>query len=467
MNTEAGPVLRRRPAAASGGRRLGCTLRTPGIECGGMFGKRAAFQIGVDVHGGASTTDSSREPWIADPVAILRRLLELLEEASTVDEVCRGSLGVLVEHLDLESASIWLLDPSGARITLEAVRRRGEAGLPDASSRPELTLALSEGPLGRAAAEGVATSIEDPAHDASLQSLPLSFCGGPLLVEPIRSRDRVLGVLCLSRPTTAPALPSGPTLVEPLARAVGQLVSSVRTQQDRMRERYFHYERLAVAGQIAASTAHEVNNILTNVLIRAQQISRREDVPADVRESARMVETDAERIGKLENGLLHPARARRAERRALDLNEILSRTLELTEPLIVRSRRIRIETDLAANLPKVLGEPGELELDFANLLLNAVQAMPRGGALKVYSRAADTAVLGGVVDTGTGIPREALPRLFEPFFTTRAMQGGSGLGLAIVKEIVEGHGGRVEVETLEGVGTEFRVRLPALASPAA
>ncbi|HPM41513.1 MAG TPA: ATP-binding protein, partial [bacterium] len=124
-------------------------------------------------------------------------------------------------------------------------------------------------------------------------------------------------------------------------------------------------------------------------------------------------------------------------------------------------RGIEISRRLAAGLPMITARPGELDQIFLNLVNNAVDAMPSGGALTVETEEMDGVVEVRVADTGEGIAPENLERIFEPFYTTRRSRRGVGLGLPVVREIIERYGGTISVESEVGKGTTFTVRIPA------
>jgi CheY-like chemotaxis protein len=147
----------------------------------------------------------------------------------------------------------------------------------------------------------------------------------------------------------------------------------------------------------------------------------------------------------------------------VDLNTLIANTATLLDRVL--GGLVRIELSLTPDLPPVLGEPVQLEQILLNLAVNARDAMPQGGRLLLRTEPGETGQVRLTVrDTGTGIPPEVLPRIFEPYFTTKGLGKGTGLGLAMVASLVEGHGGRIEVSSRLGEGTEFRIHLNLHAS---
>jgi signal transduction histidine kinase len=155
------------------------------------------------------------------------------------------------------------------------------------------------------------------------------------------------------------------------------------------------------------------------------------------------------------------ARPAPVERGRFDVNEALREVLTLTRQPALKNG---VHTELVAGaVPPLPGDREQLKQAFLNLVLNALQAMPDGGTLTVVTEAAEGQLRIRFADTGQGIPQENLERIFNPFFTTR--QEGTGLGLAITHRIIQGHGGRIEVQSLLGAGTTFTVVLPLVEGP--
>jgi signal transduction histidine kinase len=140
-----------------------------------------------------------------------------------------------------------------------------------------------------------------------------------------------------------------------------------------------------------------------------------------------------------------------------DLNEILSGLVEFFTPELKESG-VAVALELAPDLPLVRGDEGQLRAAFLNLIRNSREAMPRGGRISIRTRRVEEGVEAEVRDTGGGIPAEALPRIFDPFYSTK--EKGTGLGLAFTQQVVQEHGGQVRCDSAPGCGTVFTVRLP-------
>jgi signal transduction histidine kinase len=187
----------------------------------------------------------------------------------------------------------------------------------------------------------------------------------------------------------------------------------------------------------------------------------RSSLPAELREDVQMLRRNVERVGHIIRSLLSAARQSPMEWRAVDLNVVVEETLMLVGKQMTKDR-IRVVTQLDASLPTVRGQPHALQQVLMNLLVNARDAMPEGGTVRIETSPVtgqEEGVRLLVADTGPGIPADVLPRISEPFYTTKA--AGTGLGLPLSYTIVREHGGRIEVDSAAGRGTTFIITLPA------
>jgi signal transduction histidine kinase len=231
-----------------------------------------------------------------------------------------------------------------------------------------------------------------------------------------------------------------------------------------LNEHLVRAEKLAAAGALAAGVAHEVNNPLASISSLIQMLQSRplgEENEAETREMLRLVSTQITRISQVLRDMLDFARQRPPARAPLDLARVVESSLRLAA-FDKGFKRLRVTTDLDGRTPQVSADPDQLQQVFLNLLLNARDAMPEGGDLRVHLGFDEAAneVFVEVADEGHGIPADVLPHVFDPFFTTK--RAGAGLGLAVCYGIVTAHGGRVAVESGGGLrGTVVRVALPA------
>ncbi|HXG90799.1 MAG TPA: ATP-binding protein [Blastocatellia bacterium] len=241
------------------------------------------------------------------------------------------------------------------------------------------------------------------------------------------------------------------------------------TEQKKMNEAVIHAEKLASIGRLAAGVVHEINNPLATIAACAEALnSRVEDIndaelSQDFGEYLQIIRDEAFRCKTITNSLLEFSHQRQAEKTAADINQIIEQTLQLTRhhPKLGKMRMVK---ELDAEVARVYVNEGQMKQIFIALISNAFDAMDDTGTLSIRTRLADSD-LGRVVsiefqDTGCGIPAENLQKIFDPFFTTKPLGRGTGLGLSVCYGIVSEHGGKIEVDSTEGVGTTFRVLLP-------
>ncbi len=245
------------------------------------------------------------------------------------------------------------------------------------------------------------------------------------------------------------------------------------TAQWELEQRLAQAERLGSVGLLAAGVAHEVNTPLA-VIANYTQMLAKQLGPEDPRAAiVATITRQTFRASDIVSNLLHFSRTGGAELQPISLNRVIGDTLALAEhPL--RSAGIQVASDLAADLPSIAGDAGRLQQVFLNLILNARDAMPNGGRLRLRSFCGDGRVCAEVADDGAGIPAEVRSRIFDPFFTTKTPDrsgpvpsSGTGLGLSVSYGIIQEHGGQISVASAPGEGACFRLEFPAAAEPVA
>src|SRR5918998_614372 len=252
-----------------------------------------------------------------------------------------------------------------------------------------------------------------------------------------------------------------------MSRKMAADIEHLRT----MGEQLVRTEKLAAAGTLAAGVAHEVNNPLASISSLVQILQARlpdgddDRQAAETRELLRLVSTQIARITQVVRDMTEFAGQRPPTRAPLDVARAIDSAVRLAS-FDKDFKRLNITTDFDPAAPRVPADADQLQQVFLNLLLNARDAMPDGGHLRLstrYEHERDELAI-EIADTGTGIAPEHLPHVFDPFFTTKPAGRGTGLGLAVCHRIVTAHGGRIEISNHNGRGTLVRVVLPALAA---
>jgi two-component system NtrC family sensor kinase len=238
---------------------------------------------------------------------------------------------------------------------------------------------------------------------------------------------------------------------------------------ERVHKTLLHSEKMASIGKLAATVAHEINNplfgILTYARLVVRELLKHEMAGRDeLVEQLQTIERESKRCGELVKTLLTFSRQAPSIREPNDLNTVVHRAVLLVKHKLAM-QNIELQETLGAALPPVLCDSNQIQQVVLVLMVNASEAMPKGGRLEV-STEFDPRTEQGVVrvkDTGSGIPEDVLPRIFDPFFTTKEDQNRTGLGLAVAHSIVQQHAGDIVVRSTPGEGTEFQVALPLAA----
>jgi signal transduction histidine kinase len=375
-------------------------------------------------------------------------------------------------------ADIATLDPGGRAIdsTIAGVRlgelerllraRGGHRGAPYPDEERVFETILSGTPvtIGWAPFEGGALALVFPGRHLSerrlftlvrlggvaLAGAALAAAGGLVaarsVARPIEDLARAAGRIAAGDLETRLEAKTGDE-IEALARALATMVKSLRDA-----------ERLAALGRLTAALAHELKNPLTSIGM-ALEVEKERLPEGRSREALGVVLREVRKLSLFAGRLLAFARGPAVSPRPAALAAVAAEVLSLLAPQI-EHLGIRVACDFPDDLPPVLLDPDAFSQVVLNLVKNAIEAMPRGGALAVSARAGPAGVVRlEVSDVGPGVPPEDAPRLFEPFFTTK--ETGTGLGLAIARAIVEAHGGAIRYRPRAPHGAVFEVEIPA------
>lgn len=254
--------------------------------------------------------------------------------------------------------------------------------------------------------------------------------------------------------------------LEAIESVAQDITGRLRAEEERkrMEDETQVASRLALIGQMASGIAHEINNPLTSAIGFAQLIAGRDDIPEDARAELNIVVDSTHRAGGIIKRLLTFARQHKPERTYLNINEIVTSTLEL-RAYSLRNSNIAVNTIFATDRPSTVADAGQLQQVFLNLIINAEMEMHTAhgkGNLLIKTEVVSGNIRVSVKDDGPGIPKENMERLFTPFFTTREVGKGTGLGLSICHGIITQHQGRIYAESKPGEGATFFVELPVL-----
>ena len=394
----------------------------------------------------------------------LLNLSELSETISTsfkVEDIVDSLMDLSGRFVPYETCGVFAF--VGEREGLEPMAVRGDdaAGLGD-----RVRAQWDDGIIDWICREGRPVVIEDMETPTGGGAGAKSFAIIPLMVRGVQ-----IGLFTLHTPKAKDDFTLGEIeLLGVLANQTAAAIENSRlyTDLESAHERLVESQRQllisakqAAIGELAGGVAHEVNNPLQIILSRVQlMVAQNRDQEKVVR-GLGLIENNVKRISRIIRALLGFASHSAAEGQwvEFELGQAMQQAFALVQHQL-DAQLIAIEMDVDEGLPTLQGNVGELEQVFINLILNAQNAMPEGGTLRITGRLDGEVVDVRFADSGSGIEPEHLDRIFEPFFTTRADDGGTGLGLAVSYRIVEMHGGALTVESTPGEGATFIVRLP-------
>jgi two-component system, NtrC family, sensor kinase len=258
-------------------------------------------------------------------------------------------------------------------------------------------------------------------------------------------------------------------MTEEVAGVQSHIEEQVRrktAELERVHRTLLNSEKMVSIGKLAATVAHEINNPLFGILTYARLVLReilKHEIPGrdDLAEQLQTIERESKRCGDLVKNLLTFSRQAPSHREPNDLNTVVHRAVLLVRHKL-EIQNIELTETMAPDLPAVECDANQIQQVILVLLVNASEAMPKGGKLDVATEFDSAAEVNAVrvKDTGSGIPPEVMSKIFDPFFTTKEDVSRTGLGLAVAHSIVEQHGGEIAVDSTPGRGTEFRITLP-------
>jgi two-component system, NtrC family, sensor kinase len=264
-----------------------------------------------------------------------------------------------------------------------------------------------------------------------------------------------------------PAADEGPflteerNLIDTIARQVCVVIERRLSHEEKLqlRQQLRHADRLATIGQLAAGVAHELNEPLGSILGFSQLILKSGDLPSSSTADIKKIISASMHARDVIRKLMFFARQTSSQRSLIQLNDVICDGLFLFEARCA-SHDIELLRDLSSDLPKLHADRAQLNQVLINLVVNAIQAMPDGGRLRISTAKRKRHVTFTVEDNGVGMSEKVRQKVFLPFFTTKEVDEGTGLGLSVVHGIIKYHGGRIGLKSRPGVGTSFTVSLP-------
>lgn len=242
--------------------------------------------------------------------------------------------------------------------------------------------------------------------------------------------------------------------------------NSMAAELERTQNQLLQKEKLASVGQLAAGVAHEINNPLASILLFSDMMYRETPEGDRHRNDLKMIIDETTRCKRIVSDLLNFSRQQEMLTQRVDLNDLLDQTIDEIE-LLSNFEGITILRDFEPDLASLQADPNQLKQVFINLLNNAAESIEDEGVIEVSTRQVDPAWFEiKFSDSGCGIPRENLGKMFTPFFTTKGVGKGTGLGLSITYGIIKMHRGQISVESELGIGSSFTIRLPIRSEPA-
>jgi signal transduction histidine kinase/CheY-like chemotaxis protein len=468
------PAAQKLPDAAE------VAVRVPGLgqvaEIGQLAG--AFHQMLEDLR-----TSTQRLEDLVFKLGTLNELVEMSTHIQKIQDLLASVLQSTMRAVHANIGSIMVVDQQRQTLRIAASR-----GLPD-EVHEQAEMRLGEGVAGKVAQVGDAVIVDDIEKDARFANLHDPRYGtGSFICMPVRAGDRVIGVINLAKkqdastspPTPRPFSPTDLQFLTTLLTYIGYAVDNARLLQEAQQSatqlqdvvddlratqaQLVRGETLSALGKLASGMAHHLNNLFAVILGRIETLVPKVPDP-EARRYIEIVQRAAADGAEVVRRVQRFSRVQPVSRAMpVDLNQLAQEVLDLTRPRWhneAQLRQIDIDTalDLGAIQP-VAGELAPLREVLMNLVINAIDAMPRGGRLGVRTWADGQGVHCDVSDSGAGMPEEVRQRALDPFFTTKGPKS-TGLGLSVTYGIVQRHNGKLEIDSAPGRGTTVHVTLPA------
>jgi len=425
---------------------------------------RVTLRRGIEAY----ALDREREQLVRE-LTLLNRVSKSLTQELAMEPLIELVLSTVTDDLGYDGASLLFFDAD------EEVLARGHfapADSPVAQSLADLEITSRTAPsFLRSVREGQAVSLgleEALGLEPPVRDWVTEVAAERMLVMPLIGKQRAVGVLVVDNRSGGESFTGDDeTLLEGLSHQAVVALENARLVEDlrRSREQVRRADRLGTLGTLAAGLAHEINNPLVSIhtFLSLAPEKRKDDDPQFWHDYHALASREVDRIQRLVEVMRSLGRGSdpKVTPEPFDLGELAQEVVALVQSEADRAR-VEVGIDTDPRVPKLVAVRDHVHQFCLNLTLNALHATPPGGAveLRIAPDPDREGVCLEVSDSGEGIAEENLPRIFDPFFTTKDPDIGSGLGLMICHQLVGDHGGSIEVESREGEGSTFRVRLP-------
>ena len=391
-----------------------------------------------------------------DPLQALSSFSRSIKDVTDLKQLSSSLLTTIVQAMQSHGAYLLLPSKDSGNFILYShvgEKRKGRLYF-QAGSPIILTMRKSDGLVDASDSDVIPTlKVMNNGEKALLERNQIE------LLIPLKTKDQLTGILLLSkRHSDQPYSTEDRHLLQLVSHQAAIGIENARLY-DELKQNLVRSSKLASLGELAANVAHEVNNSLQSV-INFGTILREDMKDGDpMKHDAKAIETEALRARNIVEVLLGIARKETAQKTAVDINDLLRSVVTLVR-LRAKADNVTVTESYCAESLMTNGSADQLKQVFLNLFTNSMDAMPNGGRVDITTSTQNEHAVITIMDTGVGIPKETLDKIFDPLFSTKP--NGTGLGLTVSQSIIHEHGGTIDVDSAEKIGTKFTVALPRL-----
>ena len=413
----------------------------------------------------ADTIEPFVEPLVESSMQLVDLMKTIAQINSTTDteELLALIMETAKRVMKSEASSLMILDEDTDELIISVPTGTVKAQLSD------LRIPLGQGIAGWVATHGEALIVPDVSVDPRFYGEVDRISGfktKSILCVPMRNvNGQTIGVLeAINRPDNTSFSTQDISLLSEFAEQAAIALENARLHEERaselreIKETLVRQNKLAVMGQLTGDICHELRNPIATINSAAYFLKKYlAESDEETKQYLAIVDSSINIAEKIVKDLLDFAKVKPLEQQKIHLSELLANVLER---LIVPDE-VKIEQNIPFDLPQIFVDTMQLGQVFTNIIINAIEAMPRGGTLTIWAESKEQNVCVSFTDTGCGIPEESLAKIFEPLFTTKVQ--GTGFGLTVAKNLIEVNYGTISVESKVGKGTTFTITLPTKA----